>query len=52
MRNTIRQSIVLPAPAERLFEMYLDSELHQEIIGAPVSIGYEEGTQFSVLMGN
>lgn len=46
MRNVIEQSIVLPAPAETLFEMYLDPAAHAAITGFPVSIGAQAGTQF------
>ncbi len=34
MRNVIRQSVVLPAPADRLFQMYLDPQTHGAITGA------------------
>ena len=51
MRNVIRQSIVLPASAERLFEMYLDPSTHQAITGAPVDIGIERGSKFNAFDG-
>ena len=33
MRNVIRQTVVLPASAEALFEMYLDPSAHEAITG-------------------
>ncbi len=47
MRNIIRLSVMLPAPAENLFEMYLDPAAHQAITGAAVKIGEERGSKFS-----
>ena len=46
MRRIIQQSIVLPAPAERLFEMYLDPNDHAAFTGFPVAIGCEPGVPF------
>ena len=51
MRNIIRQSIVLPAKAEELFEMYLDPSIHKSIIGASVEIGHERGSHFQAYDG-
>lgn len=51
MRNIIRQTIVLPAPAETLFEMYLDPSMHSAIIGAPVEIGSKSGSNFQAFDG-
>jgi len=51
MRNVIRQTVVLPAPAEMLFEMYLDPAKHQAITGAPVDIGDERGSKFKAFDG-
>ena len=51
MRNVIRQSVVLPAPAETLFEMYLDPAVHRAITGAPVDIGDERGAKFKAFDG-
>ena len=51
MRNVIRQSVVLPAPAKTLFEMYLDPASHQAITGAPVDIGDERGSKFKAFDG-
>jgi uncharacterized protein YndB with AHSA1/START domain len=46
MRNVIQQFVILPAPAEKLFEMYLDPATHATITGFPVSIGAEPGAPF------
>jgi hypothetical protein len=46
MRNVIQQSIALPAPAEKLFEMYLDPTAHAAITGFPVTISREAGSPF------
>jgi len=51
MRNIIRETIILPASAETLFEMYLDPSVHQAIIGAPVEIGRERGSIFQAFDG-
>ena len=44
MRTIISQSVVLPAPAESLFEMYTDPAKHAVITGAPVAISIEPGS--------
>ena len=46
MRNVIQQSVVLPASAKMLFEMYLDPAAHSAITGFPASIGAEPGAPF------
>ena len=51
MRNVIRQTVVLPASADRLFEMYLDPSTHQAITGASVDIGDERGSKFKAFDG-
>jgi activator of HSP90 ATPase len=51
MRNVIRQSVVLPAPAEQLFQMYLDPHTHGAIAGAPVTIAGEPGSEFRAFEG-
>ncbi len=52
MRNIIFQTVVLPASAETLFEMYLDPSVHQAITGAPVAIGDERGAPFEAFNGS
>jgi uncharacterized protein YndB with AHSA1/START domain len=51
MRNVIRQSVVLPASAEKLFEMYMNPSTHQAITGAPVDIGEKRGSKFKAFDG-
>ena len=51
MRTVISQSVVLPAPAEHLFDMYLDPEKHAAITGAPVVIGVATGSPFRAFNG-
>ena len=51
MRNVIRQSLVLPASTEKLFEMYLSPAIHQAITGAPVEIGDKKGSIFKAFDG-
>ena len=51
MRNVIRQSVVLPASAEELFEMYINPSTHQAITGAPVEIGDKRGSEFKAFDG-
>ena len=51
MRNVIRQSVVLPAPAEKLFEMYINPSTHQAITGAHVEIGEKRGSEFKAFDG-
>jgi len=51
MRSVIYQSVVLPASAETLFEMYLDPVAHSAFTSAPVEIGAETGDSFSAFGG-
>ena len=51
MRNVIRQTVVLPASAETLFDIYLDPSKHQAITGASVDIGDERGSKFKAFDG-
>jgi uncharacterized protein YndB with AHSA1/START domain len=46
MRNVIEQSVVFPAPATTLFEMYLDPAAHAAFTGYSVSIGAQPGAEF------
>jgi activator of HSP90 ATPase len=52
MRSVIRDSVVLPAPAEVLYATYLDPVKHAEMTGAPVSIGVAPGSAFSAFGGS
>jgi activator of HSP90 ATPase len=51
MRSVIRDSVILPAPAEALYESYLDPARHSAITGAPVAIGAQSGSPFSAFGG-
>jgi activator of HSP90 ATPase len=51
MRSIISHSVVLPAPAERLFAMYIDPANHAAITGAPVAISAEPGAPFQAFNG-
>ena len=51
MSQLIQQSVVLPAPAARLFQMYLDPAEHAAITGKPVTIGREPGSEFAAFDG-
>lgn len=51
MRNTICKTVVLPAPAAELYEMYMDPRLHAELTGAPVKIREEAGSPFEAFGG-
>ena len=51
MRRVIYKSVVLPAPAEKLFDMYMDPSVHGEFTGAPVRIGEKTGSAFEAFDG-
>ncbi|MFI5001374.1 MAG: SRPBCC domain-containing protein [Reyranellales bacterium] len=51
-RSVIKQSVVLGAPADRLFAMYLDPRRHAAITGAPVKISRTSGSPFSAFGGS
>ena len=51
MPKTIEQSVILPAPAARLYDTYLDPKMHEAITGAPVTIGSETGSRFQAFNG-
>ena len=46
MRSIIHQSVLLPAPASLLFDMYMDASQHAAFTGHPVTIGEEPGSEF------
>jgi activator of HSP90 ATPase len=46
MRSVIQQSVVLPAPVEQLFEMYLDPVIHAAVTGFPATIDCVAGAEF------
>ncbi len=51
MGKIIQQSVVLPAPPERLFDMYLDPEVHGAIAGGAVTISAAAGSEFRAFDG-
>ena len=51
MRSVIQQTVVLPAAADVLFEMYLDPRAHAAFTGFPVTIGAEPGAGFRAFGG-
>jgi activator of HSP90 ATPase len=51
MRNVIHQSATFPAPAEELFNMYMDASLHSTVTGAPVTISEACGGEFRAFDG-
>lgn len=51
MPKTIQQTVVLPAPPDRLFDMYLDLKEHAAITGAEVMISRQSGSEFRAFNG-
>ncbi len=51
MTRTIHLAASLPASPEKLFDMYLDAEMHAAVTGAPVSIGAYAGAEFRAFDG-
>ena len=51
MRSIIYQSVLLPAPASLLFDMYVDASQHAAFTGHPVTIGEESGCEFRAFDG-
>jgi predicted small metal-binding protein len=47
----IKQSVTLPASADRLFDMYLDPVIHGVITGEPVKISPTVGSEFRAFDG-
>ncbi len=46
MPRTLMMAAKLPAPPDRLYDMYLDSAIHAAITGAPVTIAPRVGSRF------
>ena len=46
MSRTIQLAASLPAPADRLFDMYLDSVEHSALTGSPATISAHPGAPF------
>ncbi len=51
MTKTIQQAVTLPAPPEKLFDMYMNAKLHAELIGGPVTISRTAGSKFRAFRG-
>lgn len=51
MRSVIRQSVVLPAPPEQVFDAYLDPAAHAAFTGSPVTIASASGSEFRAFGG-
>lgn len=51
MPKTIQQTVILPAPAQKLFDMYLSPKIHGEITGGPVIISRTAGSKFRAFGG-
>ena len=51
MPRTILLAASLPAPPERLFDMYLDANSHAAFTGMPVTIEPRAGSEFSAFEG-
>ena len=51
MSRNIILAACLPAPPDRLFDMYLDPESHEAFTGAPVTIAAQAGSQFRAFDG-
>ena len=50
-RSVIRQSVLLPAPADKLFAQYLDPKKHAAITGSPASISRKPQSAFKAFGG-
>jgi activator of HSP90 ATPase len=51
MPRTVNQSVTLPAPAKKLYAMYLSPRAHGAIVGGKVQIGSRPGTRFRAFGG-
>ncbi len=51
MTRPIQQHVILPAPADTLFEAYLDPAGHTAITGSPATIGPNPGDKFEAFNG-
>ena len=52
MRHVIHQSVLLAAPAEDLYETYLDAKKHAAVTGSAVTISDKPGSKFSAFYGS
>lgn len=51
MFKIIHHTVTLPAPAEKLFDMYIDPKFHAAITGGPVVISPTAGSEFRAFDG-
>jgi len=51
MGSVIRQSVVLAATADELFETYIDPKKHATVTGSAVTISDKPGSKFSAFFG-
>jgi len=51
MRSTIVKTVVLPASAAELYDMYLDADVHGDFTGSPAKISAEAGSAFEAFGG-
>ena len=51
MLKSIQKTVTLPAPAEKLFDMYLSPRAHGAITGGPVTISRTPGSRFRAFGG-
>ena len=51
MRSIITQSVVLPAPGEILYKIYMNSELHAGVTGGSAEVHPEPGGKFKAFDG-
>lgn len=51
MRSTIYKTVVLPASAAELYEMYMNAEVHAAFTGAPAKISEQPGSPFEAFGG-
>jgi activator of HSP90 ATPase len=51
MKKIIHHRVSLPAPADTLFDMYLDPLLHGAIAGGPITISPTVGSEFRAFDG-
>ncbi|MGB5345180.1 MAG: SRPBCC domain-containing protein [Woeseia sp.] len=51
MRSTIYKTVVLPASAAELYDMYMDADVHGAMTGAPAKVSDQPGSPFEAFGG-
>ena len=51
MRSVIYKSVILPASADALYDMYMNAETHAAITGAPAVVSDDAGSAFEAFGG-